>query len=130
MQFYCNRDREQDPHALPDAETFELRFSTGGGEDRHSYHPDDFQDDAGNSLEPGWYWHACFPACFPGCLPDGPPFGAFDTEELAIADARESVGAAQNPSKCETCQDAEHDTCPLVDGCSCCTNTRQEMLSF
>ena len=31
----------------------------------------------------GWYWQACFP----GCLPDGEPFGPFQTEEEAMADA-------------------------------------------
>jgi hypothetical protein len=32
----------------------------------------------------GWfYWY-----CVPGCLPDGEAEGPFDTEELALADAR------------------------------------------
>lgn len=78
MQFYFDPEREQDPYALPDAETFELH-------EQQLVKPDEDE-----WYQPGWYWHACFP----GCLPDGPPFGAFDTEELAIADARESAGVA------------------------------------
>lgn len=77
MQFYCDPEREQDAHALPDAETF------------HSdavFHASRMPE----NLERGWYWWACFP----GCLPDGPPSGPFGTEALAIIDARESVGAA------------------------------------
>lgn len=30
-----------------------------------------------------WWW-----SCQPGCLPDSDPFGPFDTEEEALADAR------------------------------------------
>lgn len=40
---------------------------------------------AARDLE-GWYWHACLP----GCLPSGNPSGPFDSEALAIADAREN----------------------------------------
>jgi hypothetical protein len=36
--------------------------------------------------EPGWYWWACSP----GCLPDGEANGPFETEEQAIADARDA----------------------------------------
>jgi hypothetical protein len=60
-QFYFQKSRENDPHALPDGETFCRRGR--------------------------WY----FWACFPGCLPDGDPEGPFDTEEEAIEAAREGV---------------------------------------
>ena len=33
----------------------------------------------------GWYWWSCFP----GGLPDSDPFGPFDTEAAALADAQE-----------------------------------------
>jgi hypothetical protein len=36
------------------------------------------------TLEPGFYWQACFP----GCLADGAPMGPFDTESAAIEDAQ------------------------------------------
>ncbi len=32
----------------------------------------------------GWYWWSCSP----GCLPDTDPVGPFDTEAIALADAR------------------------------------------
>ena len=33
----------------------------------------------------GWYWWPCSP----GCLPEGEPTGPFETEEEALADARD-----------------------------------------
>ncbi len=70
MQFYSDPEREQDPHSLPDCETYHLL-------------------DAVEESDPptGWYWQSCFP----GCLPDGDPSGPFKTEELAIADCRDGV---------------------------------------
>lgn len=35
----------------------------------------------------GWYWWPCFP----GCMPDGEAMGPFDTEDEALADAREGM---------------------------------------
>jgi hypothetical protein len=72
MQFYTDESRESDPHALPDAETFNV--------------PADVNDPEWPA-EHGWYWWPCFP----GCLPDGDPIGPFDTEAAAITDAREGV---------------------------------------
>ncbi len=72
MQFYIDPSRESDPYALPNAETFYVSAKDARKPDQLS------------TLEPGWYWWACFP----GCLPDGEPSGPFDTEEEAIADAR------------------------------------------
>ena len=70
-----------DPHALPDVETF--------------WH--DCRDDAINPCPYahcddcatyeclfGWYWQSCFP----GCLPDGEPNGPFATEAEAVSDAQ------------------------------------------
>ena len=81
MQFYTDITRESDPHALPDAEVFDVtnqdifnqRFDAG------------FISDEGWMDTPGvYYWF-----CQPGCLPDSDPIGPFETEALAIADARE-----------------------------------------
>ena len=44
-------------------------------------------DDGAEPLEPGWYWHACFP----GCLPDSGPSGPFKTEQDAIIDATDYI---------------------------------------
>lgn len=71
-QGYSNPERESDPHALPDVETFHVT-----GDDS------EYMDDG--TLPAGWYWWACFP----GCLPDGEPMGPFATEEEALADAQE-----------------------------------------
>ena len=69
MQFHTDPARAQDPHALPNAEVFEVTkvgpSSLAG--------------------EPGFYWWPCFP----GCLPDSDPIGPFQTETEAIKDAQE-----------------------------------------
>ncbi len=73
MQAYSDIEREDDPHALPDIEVFYIgkksvtEFAECG------------------VTEPGWYWWSCFP----GCLPDGDPVGPFNTEDEALADARD-----------------------------------------
>lgn len=123
MQFYCDPSREETPHALPDAETFHVRANEALNTELSPIEScsrcgcvpaglaaaigvcpdcDWLSDDEATKtltksndsnklfLEPGWYWQAVFP----GNLPDGPPFGSFESEDLAIADARESVGAA------------------------------------
>jgi hypothetical protein len=74
MQFYSNPERESDPYALPDCETF---FADS------TY----FQDEYGEPQPAGWYWQACFP----GCLPDSDPVGPFETEQEAIDDAQEAI---------------------------------------
>lgn len=69
-QAYSDPKREDDPHALPDIETF---------------HSTDYPDtDVGEPLAEGWYWWSCFP----GCLPDGEPNGPFETEDEALDDAQ------------------------------------------
>lgn len=72
MQVYSDPTRESDPYALPDVEVFELR-------------PSDYRDpESEEELRDGWYWWSCFP----GCVPDSDPYGPFDTEAEAIADAQ------------------------------------------
>lgn len=75
---YSNPKRADDPHALPDVEVFYV--SKGDLADTG------FDPENGPS-EPGWYWWACFP----GCMPDGDASGPFDTEDAALADARDGV---------------------------------------
>ena len=58
MQFYTDPAREQDAHALPDAEVFQA-----------SENPSDPEY---GCLDVGsFYWWLCFP----GCQPDGDPNG-------------------------------------------------------
>jgi hypothetical protein len=71
MQFYTDPTRANDPHALPNAEVFQVTDTT----------PEDY--DLG--LGAGFYWQPCFP----GCLPDADPIGPFATEAEAIQDAQE-----------------------------------------
>jgi hypothetical protein len=66
-QFFFDESRENEPHALPDGETF---------------HSIDY--DLPDKYESGYYYWACFP----GCLADSDPIGPFRTEEDALADAR------------------------------------------
>jgi hypothetical protein len=75
MQFYFDKKRENDPHALPDGEVF---FADAGelGE-----------DEEGEPNEAGWYWWACFP----GYLPNSLPMGPFRTRKAALENAREGV---------------------------------------
>ena len=70
-QVYSDPSRANDPHALPNVETFYAQMGEFTGEE-------------GFPCPSGWYWQACFP----GCLPDGDPIGPFDSEEEAIADAQ------------------------------------------
>jgi len=90
-QFYFDVGRESDEFALPDGETFyvgtlrpedwrkplECHVCNDWAHDRETPH----------SQHVGWYYWSCFP----GCLPDGDPIGPFDTEEDALADAREGI---------------------------------------
>ncbi len=78
-QFYTDPSREDDEHALPDAEVFYM--SAAEYADANDTAVDD--DDAGY-----YYW-----PCFPGCLPDGDPIGPFATEAEAIADAQQETDA-------------------------------------
>lgn len=82
MQAYSDVTREDDPYSLPDIEVFQ------GVDYCHGCDCDCECSDRCSHLEHDkWYWWACFP----GCLPDSEPFGPFETEAEALADAREGV---------------------------------------
>lgn len=85
-RFYTNPSREDDTHALPDAEAFYLTAKEA--EEYNSDHVSNADDNCDLYDGPGWYaW-----ACFPGCLPDGEPHGPYKTEAEAIAAHREMFG--------------------------------------
>lgn len=83
MQAYSDPRREDELTALPDIEVFQgIDYChgcdcDGCGDGEPCAHLEHDQ----------WYWWACFP----GCLPDGEPNGPFETEEEALADAREGL---------------------------------------
>ena len=75
MQAYFDPSRADDPTALPDVEVFQADGWNFGS------------DCGGFTLAiDKWYWQSCFP----GCLPDSDPFGPFETEAAALADAQSS----------------------------------------
>lgn len=74
MRAYSDPERENDRYALPDVEVFFVS-------ERELEDP----ENVGEYLESGWYWWTCFP----GCLPDSDPFGPFETEAAALADAQD-----------------------------------------
>lgn len=82
MQTYSDPRRESDPYALPDVEVFEV-WTDPDGKRHNDFESEDVDDDW--ECEDGWYWWSCFP----GCLPDSEPVGPFDTEDEALADARD-----------------------------------------
>ncbi len=73
MAYHTFRDEDEKPYG-----SFETFTAGELGSDPETA---DLARQAGS----GWYWWACFP----GCLPDGEPTGPFETEEEAIANARE-----------------------------------------
>ena len=79
MQFYYEPERESEPYALPDAETFYVTAMEAHYNGENRDHADEY-----TVTEPGWYYWSCFP----GCLPDSPPFGPYDTEGETIPEAR------------------------------------------
>lgn len=87
-QFYIDPARETDKWSLPDGEAFyadagEWAYDANG--ERCDTHADDEEQEVNGA---GWYWWVCLP----GCMPDSDPHGPFETEEAAIADAREFYG--------------------------------------
>jgi len=79
MYFYSDPSRQDEPHSLPDYEVFYRTL-----EENSEYGTLDGDDEP---VPSGWYyWY-----CFPGCLPDSDPTGPYDTEQLAIADAKENA---------------------------------------
>ena len=89
MQAYSDIERETEPYALPDVEVF-YRYSVNT---RHPAFVGNIWErsvplDTGDvPVEAeGWYWWTCFP----GCMPDSEPFGPFETEAEALADAQDT----------------------------------------
>ena len=80
-QIYSNPERENDPYALPNIEVFGVSQMEVNYNLANLDHADEY-----TITESGWYWWSCFP----GCLPDGDPNGPFETEQEAIADAKEA----------------------------------------
>jgi len=81
-QHYSNPRRADDPHALPDLETFYVSDDLKGRDTLAAH---------AAGVEPSWAkfrngWYYWF--CLPGCLPDSDPMGPFETEAAALADAR------------------------------------------
>jgi hypothetical protein len=103
MQAYSDSKRENDPNALPDIEIFQLTATEVVAMDEelvweYGKRPE-FRLHSMNSrvrnamletiveeenITGGWFWQSCFP----GCLPDGNPFGPFESEKEALADAQ------------------------------------------
>lgn len=101
-QHYSNPKRANDPHALPNIETFEARImrcpvceaeypeTNRGGT---SYRNTDSETTCCHNIplvraeSAWWFWYA-----LPGCLPDSDPWGPFATEDEALAVAREDTG--------------------------------------
>ena len=79
-QIYTDETRENDPHALPDAEVFYVSQMEVNYNLQNIDHADEY-----TITEAGWYYWSCFP----GCLPDSDAIGPFETEQEAIDDARD-----------------------------------------
>lgn len=77
---YSNQERKTEEHALPNVEVFKVDYYLNG-----DALPEETRNLPGSQTI-GWYWWSCFP----GCLPDDDPFGPFETEAEAIADAQET----------------------------------------
>ena len=69
--FYLDPNDENDHYKLPTIRIFKA--------EENEYESED------GFLEPGFYWQTCLP----GCLPDSDPFGPFNSEKEALADARD-----------------------------------------
>lgn len=85
-QHYSDPDREHEPYALPDVETFYMSESDFIDADVDSWIYDLMLDRNTNPADAkGWYyWY-----CFPGCLPESDPRGPYDTEQEALDACRE-----------------------------------------
>lgn len=106
MQAYSDPSRESDPHALPDAEVFQLTAQEIAEQDSDLIHEylkrhefclatmnsrdrermlDAIVEEQG--ITGGWfYWF-----CLPGCLPDSDPIGPFVSRAEALADAQDDI---------------------------------------
>lgn len=105
MQAYSNPKRASDPYSLPDLEVFHHehakreRCALNAGHKAELY-GECIVDDEGDCLGSGWYWQSCFP----GCLPDSEPMGPFETEKLALEDARDGVEDDDEVGRCNQCE--------------------------
>jgi hypothetical protein len=101
-QHYSDPERENDDHALPNIEVFELTAREVAGRDedmiyeymkRHEFrlalmngHVTEAMFDAmieEEGITGGWfYWY-----CFPGCMPDSDAYGPYDIRKEALAAA-------------------------------------------
>lgn len=85
MKHYSDPNRASDPYALPDLEVFYL---TAGEARQWTKDAQGGPDGPNVEYVKGWYYWSCFP----GCLPDSDPMGPYDTEDQALAAAREDSG--------------------------------------
>ena len=95
-QHYSDVERESDEHSLPDVETWEAQYcdcpECGNlvlttDESSVACPECGFLFHINNDAPSGWfYWF-----CLPGCIPDSDPIGPFDSEDEALADAREGA---------------------------------------
>ena len=104
MQAYSIPSDATDPHKLPDIEVFQLTaeevIESGEYEDEVFDYLKRFPLATFNSwdrdkmlsamisdlgIEGGWFWHTCYPSC----LPEGPMSVPFETQQEAIANARD-----------------------------------------
>jgi hypothetical protein len=86
-QHYSDPERENDPHALPNVETFYVAHAATWNAAVDCPRCNDIADNTSHGDHVGWYWWACFP----GCLPDGEPIGPFPTKAEALADAQDGA---------------------------------------
>jgi endogenous inhibitor of DNA gyrase (YacG/DUF329 family) len=99
-QHYSDPEREDDPYALPDVETFKANYVNcsecqGQALVIFSYHPAVIVrairvkcthcGKANKLTVSGWFYQFCFP----GCLPDSEPMGPYATEAEAVAAAQD-----------------------------------------
>jgi len=102
MQAYSDPERESDPYALPDIETFQLTAEEAvqldedlmweAGKEFPLMHMNSRDREKAldwaieeSGATGGWFWQSCFP----GCLPDSDPIGPFETEQAALEDAQD-----------------------------------------
>ena len=91
-QAYSDPSRASDKWSLPDVEIFyhqhakrELCALNAGH--KAELYGECVVDAAGDCCGTGWYYWTCLP----GCMPDSDPFGPFDSEAEALADAQEGT---------------------------------------
>jgi hypothetical protein len=107
IQAYSDPKRESNPYALPDIEIFEAailvctecsnEYPDYSGESTPGASCPSFGCDGSLTpkvpAEDRWWWWSCSP----GCMPDGEPSGPFETEDEALADAREGMDEEDPP---------------------------------